>query len=269
MRSAIVGLMCILPIVFGACDAPEECRGTNVSYVRCIRPALTSNCSGGGCHGKVKPEANLDLETIGKIYDNIYKKVVSAGGKTYTMVIPEDPNNSYLMIKMRPNPPVGDRMPPYLRPFLSDSQMRMFDTWIQEGAKNDDPNYKPPPKDIKVKPPTVIPKDVVNVSFKTTIKPMYKMLCSTNGGCHHSSAKAANLDLDQEAWKATVNKKSLSGTYALVQPGKPLESLMYIKLLNERPSAAGSKMPPAGLHQPTEKEIAQLYVWILEGAKNN
>jgi hypothetical protein len=79
----------------------------------------------------VDTAVGLDLETIGKIYDGVIV-YVKAG----------DPAGSYLMQKMGPNPPAGARMPPYLRPVLSDSQMKMFETWINEGAKNDDPNYK-------------------------------------------------------------------------------------------------------------------------------
>lgn len=264
---AFVFLICLITccVAISGCDPRQECQGSNVSYIKCIRPALRANCSGDGCHGGAQPAVALDLETVGKIYPGLFKQVF-AGDKTYEMVKAGDPDNSYLMIKMRPNPPVGDQMPPYLRPILSDSQMKMFTTWINEGAKNDDPDYKPTGT-VTVEPPKNIPADVKDVSYETVIKPLLAKKCGETQYCHTATDKAANVDLITDAYTALVGVQSLSKKYEYVTASKPLESLLYIKLLETRPTDAGSKMPPGA--SLSEKEIAQIYVWINEGAKKN
>lgn len=247
-----------------ACDAPPECQGSNVSYTRCIVPTLTSNCSGsGGCHGGDKPEKNLQLEKIPEIYDAIFKKVVFAGGQSRTLVIPGDPDNSYLYIKMKLNPPDGSVMPPDLRPLLSASQLKMFFTWIKEGAKNDDPNYKS--TDNPVEKP-YIPADVKDVSYKTTIMPLLQKSCGI-AGCHTTQANLANVVLDGDFYDKVVGKKSLNGAYELIKKDTPAESLILVKTLAKRPQNAGSLMPPTGYSPLDERSIAQLWVWIEEGAK--
>lgn len=260
----IVGVMLAVWLV--ACDPPPECQGTNVSYTRCIVPTLTANCSGsGGCHGGDRPEKNLQLEKIPEIYDSIYKKTVSAGGVARTLVIPGDPENSYLYVKMKSNPPAGSIMPPDLRPLLSASQLQMFYTWIKEGAKNDDPYYKS--TDNPVEKPT-IPADVKNVSYKTTIMPLLQNSCGF-AGCHTAKANLSGVVLDGDFYDAVVGKKSLNGAYELIKKSTPAESLILVKTLSKRPQNAGSQMPPSGFTPLDSRSIAQLWVWIEEGAKKD
>jgi hypothetical protein len=53
-------------------------------------------------------------------------------------VVPGNPEASYLLEKIGPQPRVGARMPDGLTP-LSDQQIAMIRTWIAEGAVNDTP----------------------------------------------------------------------------------------------------------------------------------
>lgn len=265
MRIGLIGIVLGLGLtgLWLGCDAPAECQGDNVSYTKCIVPTLTANCSGsGGCHGGDDPANGVQLEKVNEIYDSITNRKVVAGGKTYDMVKPGDPENSWLYIKMliNPPPPVGNSMPPNLRPPMSASQLEMFATWIREGAKNDDPNYKG--GNNEVTPPT-IPADVKDVSFSATIKPLLEAKCGT-AGCHDSTTKSANVILAGDFIDTLMTQKSLNGSYDMIKAGAPEESLLSLKLLATRPTNAGSRMPPGGMD---EKSIAQVWVWIKEGAK--
>ena len=54
-----------------------------------------------------------------------------------TLVIPGDPDNSYMVRKLEGGPDItGLRMPRTSGPFLTDGQMSVIRRWIEEGAAN-------------------------------------------------------------------------------------------------------------------------------------
>ena len=54
-----------------------------------------------------------------------------------TLVIPGDPDNSYMVRKLEGGPDLtGLRMPRASGPFLTDGQMSVIRRWIEEGAAN-------------------------------------------------------------------------------------------------------------------------------------
>ena len=54
-----------------------------------------------------------------------------------TLVIPGDPDNSYLVRKLQGGPNItGMRMPRTSGPFLTDGQISIIRRWIEEGAAN-------------------------------------------------------------------------------------------------------------------------------------
>lgn len=56
---------------------------------------------------------------------------------TQTLVIPGDPDNSYLVRKLEGGPNIlGLRMPRNTGPFLTEGQMLVIRRWIKEGAAN-------------------------------------------------------------------------------------------------------------------------------------
>jgi len=62
----------------------------------------------------------------------------SRGKPGATLVIPGDPDNSYLIQKLEGAPTItGGRMPRGTGPFLTAGQMSIIRRWIQLGAKND------------------------------------------------------------------------------------------------------------------------------------
>ena len=182
------------------------------------------------------------------------------------MVTPGNPQKSYLYLKMltQRSPEEGDRMPPFPRPLLSPSQLKMFETWIKEGALNDDPNYKAK-VDVKITKPALA-SEIKGVDFRKDIQPVFEKKCGISG-CHDATTKSAGLTLVGDFYDSIVGKPSSNSAYDWIKKSKPAESLIYVKLLDSRPQSAGSRMPPKGFDDLTEREKSQVWVWIEEGAK--
>ncbi len=88
-----------------------------------------------GCHGGGSPSGGMNLEA-----GNAYEKLVNVASSEKSgaiRVIPGDPENSYLVQKLRGDPGiVGLRMPRNGPPYLTDDQINLVKQWIQDGAKN-------------------------------------------------------------------------------------------------------------------------------------
>lgn len=115
-----------------------DCGDTNVSFSKCIQPLLTSTCATSGCHSGSTPMAGLGLED-GKAYAAIVGKdsKPNAGKK---LVEASKPENSTMYLKVldsagRKDKVGGSRMPLGKDPW-SDANIKLLETWIKEGAKN-------------------------------------------------------------------------------------------------------------------------------------
>ena len=90
-----------------------------------------------GCHtdqGRT-PASNLNL-LEGRSYSQLVGRA-GTGKPGTTLVIPGDPDNSYLVKKLEAAPDiVGQRMPRNNGPFLTEGQMLVIRKWIQDGAPN-------------------------------------------------------------------------------------------------------------------------------------
>ena len=90
-----------------------------------------------GCHtdqGRT-PASNLVL-LDGRSYQQLVGRT-SLGKPGAILVIPGDPDNSYIVKKLERAPDiVGERMPRNNGPFLTEGQMRVIRRWIAEGAAN-------------------------------------------------------------------------------------------------------------------------------------
>ena len=81
------------------------------------------------------PASNLVL-LEGRSYQQLVGRA-SLGRPGATLVIPGDPDNSYLVKKLEgAADKVGERMPRNNGPFLTEGQMRVIRRWIAEGAAN-------------------------------------------------------------------------------------------------------------------------------------
>ena len=90
-----------------------------------------------GCHtdqGRA-PASNLVL-LEGRSYQQLVGRA-GTGKPGTTLVIPGDPDNSYLVKKLEGTSDiVGLRMPRNNGPFLTEGQMSVIRRWITEGAAN-------------------------------------------------------------------------------------------------------------------------------------
>jgi hypothetical protein len=104
--------------------------GPTVSFANDIRPVFDDNCV--VCHGQ-GGNAGLDLRQ-GSAYGNIVN-VASTEMTSLFRIEPGDPDNSYLIRKIKGVGISGSRMP-FGGPFLSNAVIAKFETWVNEGALN-------------------------------------------------------------------------------------------------------------------------------------
>ena len=91
-----------------------------------------------GCHTNQgrNPSAGLNL-LPGVSYNNLVNRPSGAKAGA-TLVIPGDPDSSYLVQKLEGTTGiVGQRMPRTGGPYLTPGQMLVIRVWIQRGARND------------------------------------------------------------------------------------------------------------------------------------
>ncbi len=96
--------------------------------------------------------------------------------------------------------------------------------------------------------------DIPTQSFQADIFPIISANCSL-AGCHGANDEEFPL----------LNYDDVIN-YCEVEPGKPHNSELYevIRLLSGEEA-----MPPKPNQALTDKQIGAIYVWILQGAKNN
>lgn len=82
------------------------------------------------------PASGLNLRD-GAAYANLIG-AASRGKPGAVLVVPGDPDNSYLVQKLEGAPGIaGERMPRTGGPYLTAGQMTVVRRWIQQGARND------------------------------------------------------------------------------------------------------------------------------------
>ena len=147
MRRFLLFGVCTLAVAGAACDeklsditGPTPNLSTSFSSIQ--QTIFSASDPSGrlacvGCHtdqGRT-PAANLVL-TEGRSYQQLVGRG-STGKPGATLVIPGDPDNSYLVKKLERAPDiVGERMPRNNGPFLTEGQMRVIRRWISDGAAN-------------------------------------------------------------------------------------------------------------------------------------
>lgn len=90
-----------------------------------------------GCHtdqGRTPAGPGLVL-LEGRSYQQLVGRA-SAGRPGATLVIPGDPQNSYLIRKLEGRDINGERMPRSVGPYLTEGQIIVIRKWISDGAAN-------------------------------------------------------------------------------------------------------------------------------------
>jgi hypothetical protein len=107
-----------------------------VDYVRDVKPLLTAKCT--ACHGALKSEAGLRLDAAA---------LIVRGGETGVVIVPGDAKESLLIQKVSESE-AALRMPPEGEgESLSDAQIGILRTWIDQGAVAPDEPIPPEPRE--------------------------------------------------------------------------------------------------------------------------
>ena len=93
---------------------------------------FTPSCAKAGCHSGATPRAGMNLEG-GNSWASLYN-VVGTGDKTKTRVVPSDPDDSLLIMKLEGTQTVGLRMPRDGPPYLPKETIDVIRQWIADGA---------------------------------------------------------------------------------------------------------------------------------------
>jgi hypothetical protein len=104
-----------------------------VSYALDIQPIFDAHCNGPGCHDTFEQSALLNLEA-----DVSYEDLLTSPSLTSppeVLVVPYEPENSVLLLKVNGTPAYNPQMPLFA-PALAESQILAIDAWIRQGALN-------------------------------------------------------------------------------------------------------------------------------------
>jgi WD40 repeat protein len=146
-------LTALLFAVLAVASASAENLGTNttspkVSYYRDVRPILQANCQ--GCHQPAKSKGGYVMTE--------FKRLLSGGDNEGAAVVPGHTDQSAILKMVTPKD--GEvRMPKGKTP-LSESEVAVITSWIQQGAEDDTPadarrHYDAEHPPIYARPPVV------------------------------------------------------------------------------------------------------------------
>jgi hypothetical protein len=121
--------------------APVRVPKFSAIFGEIITKGSVGNCVFGACHGgPADPKANGGLHMDALDLPGTYAALVGpvststlCTGKT--LVVPGKPQESLLLLKLRPSPPCGVQMP--LPTPLPEDRITQIETWIKNGALND------------------------------------------------------------------------------------------------------------------------------------
>lgn len=195
------------------------CDPDTVYFGNVIQPLLNSSCAIPGCHDANTAEEDIILDSYSNIINtaDIQPHNVN-GGKLYESITDNG----------------EDRMPPYPYAKLSNDQIDLIATWINQGALN---NFCDE---------SAVACDTSNVTFSLSVKPIIDQKCK---GCHSGTQPQGGISLtNYDQIKASGASGKLLGAVNW--------DYGYIKM----PQNA-SKIPDC--------EISKIRIWIADGMPNN
>jgi hypothetical protein len=129
-RCVVTLAAAILVAGCGGSSGPGDGNGGDASFAGDVQPLFTANCSAASCHGAAE-SAGLKLQQ-GSAYQELVG-VASTSEPVYLRVKADDPDSSYVIIKLEGNQSVGARMPFGGAP-LSAGDIQTVRDWIEQGA---------------------------------------------------------------------------------------------------------------------------------------
>lgn len=198
-------------------DTSTPCDATKIYFQQQVLPILVSNCAMSGCHDDASHKEGVVLTSYQKIMATAEIRPGNPGNsKLYKVIVATDP---------------GDRMPEPPQNPLTQQQIQIIYSWIQQGAQN------------------LVCENMCDSSLFTysgAIMPLVQNKCQ---GCHSGTNAQGGIDLS---------------TYTLLKAkvidGKLLGSI------NQLPGF--SPMPKNGT-KLSDCEIGQFQKWIAAGSPNN
>lgn len=138
-RPCIAGLFLLLFAGCGTVRSPTEPPpsgdGTAFTFTQIQGQILTPVCARAGCHAASAASAGLVLEA-GQSYGLLVGRRSTENG-SLDRVSPGNPDQSYMILKLRGDPSItGERMP-LGGPYLTSGQIAGIAAWIRAGAPND------------------------------------------------------------------------------------------------------------------------------------
>jgi hypothetical protein len=134
-RNPALFLMTLAVLVFAsACEhaGPLEINEEDPLFEQIQTSIFDVNCALSGCHAGSSPQAGMNL-TAGQSYDNIVD-VASTERPDLRRIDPNNPDESYMLMKLRGDPEIlGSRMPLGRTP-LSTEQIDLIREWVGQGA---------------------------------------------------------------------------------------------------------------------------------------
>ena len=130
-----------LVVLLAACSSDHPL-GPNQREIR-VAPSFATDineifqrrgCSAGSCHGASSGQAGLIL-TASAAANYAMLVDVDAASENFKRVLPNDANNSYIVIKLEGRQTVGSRMPLSQSP-LDNIDLTNIKNWINNGAPN-------------------------------------------------------------------------------------------------------------------------------------
>lgn len=194
------------------------CDPDTVYFSKDILPLLNSSCAKSGCH-------DATSHTEGVILTD-YTSIINTGeiialypeaSKLYEMITENDPDKI---------------MPPSPNAPLTSEQIALIRKWIMQGAKNNSCTE------------TVC--DTVNVTYQTTIGPIFTSNCA---GCHNDITTNAGINLS-----------TYDHVVAAVNGGRLLGAIEHLQGYTPMPQGGGKL---------SACNISQIKIWINNGKPTN
>ncbi len=117
------------------CEGALGC-GRGLRPFRTVQQVLSERCALPACHSDVRPQGGLVLSSEEVSYGLLVNRTATlaeARNAGKVLVVPGDPENSFLVQKLRGEAP-GERMPQGGEP-LSKGTIKLIEKWIKRGAR--------------------------------------------------------------------------------------------------------------------------------------
>lgn len=198
---------------------------------------FTPSCAMPGCHGGSSPILGLRLEESYS-FDNLVNQA-SVQIPTMQLVIPGDPDNSYLVQKLDGTAASGQTMP-LNQPVLSQDLLSAVRIWVEAGA--------------------------IGPRLSSIQENLFTPRCTS---CHSGSSPTGGLNLEQgQSYAGLVGADSHSGSKKRVLAGDVEASFLIDKLEDDNLEAnLGGRMPLGGPYLD-QSEIDVIIQWIDAGAED-